>query len=335
MGGVRISRRAAAAPAFVVALALTAVAAPAHATPSLRQNAMTSEAPALAASATPNATPRPHCRRGSHRETGMQGRVPAGTKGGFACNLKQLSHFGKSGGYKVWRFVDKAGHVCAYYDTTLLFPTNARNLSKQPTGVAVLDMTNPSKPVQTATLSTPAMQTPHESVVLNAHRGLLVAVMGNPGAAPGVVDIYDVNADCRHPRLQSDLPVGFLGHESGFAPDGRTFYATSLFTGHITAVDVRNPKLPRTLGVYNYPSHGLTISADGKRGYVAGQGVGLEILDFSQIQARKLHPQVHEISRLGWPTLSIPQVAIPVRIGGHPFVVEIDEYFTTDLGNKS
>ncbi len=51
--------------------------------------------------------------------------------------------------------------------------------------------------------------------------------MGNPAFAPGVVDIYDLAADCRRPVLQSSAPVGLLGHESGFVPDGKTFYATS------------------------------------------------------------------------------------------------------------
>ena len=34
---------------------------------------------------------------------------------------------GETGGFKVLRYVDKAGHECAYYDTTLLFPTNTFN----------------------------------------------------------------------------------------------------------------------------------------------------------------------------------------------------------------
>ena len=159
------------------------------------------------------------------------------------------------------------------------------------------------------------MQTPHESLVLSERRGLLVAVMGNPIFYPGVVDVYDLNADCRTPALQSSLPVGLLGHESGFAPDGNTFYATSLGTGHITAVDLTDPKVPRTLAVGQYPSHGLTISDDGNRGYVAGAN-GLIILDTSEIQARRPNPQFQVVSRLDWPSRTIPQVAIPVTIGG-------------------
>ena len=53
---------------------------------------------------------------------------------------------GATGGFRVHRYVDKDGHECAYYDTALLFPTNALSLSAEPTGVAVLDMTDPTKP---------------------------------------------------------------------------------------------------------------------------------------------------------------------------------------------
>jgi hypothetical protein len=272
----------------------------------------------------------------------MQGRIPADeaaagrAAGGYSCNLTQLSHEGTAGGYKVERFVDKAGHECAYYDTTLLFPIQAGQLKDEPTGVAVLDMSNPAKPVRTDTLVTPAMQTPHESVLLNRKRGLLAAVMGNPIVYPGFIDIYDLNADCRHPELQSSTPVGLLGHESGFTEDGNTFYATSLQTGGITAVDVSNPKLPVTLWFGRYPSHGLTLSDDGNRAYVAatGTGGGLIILDTSEIQARKPNPQVSVVSQLSWSTLTIPQVALPVTIGGKRFLVEIDEFATDTPGSS-
>src|SRR5829696_9393800 len=273
--------------------------------------------------------PRPDCGPGSRPETDIQGRVPPGNPEGFTCNTTLVGQHGSSGGYKALRFVDKAGRECAYYDTTLLFPTNVQTLSERPTGLAVLDMSNPAAPVQTAFLSTPAMQTPHESLLLNQRRGLLVAVMGNPTVYPGIVDVYDLNEDCRRPALQSSLPVGLLGHESGFAPDGRTFYATSLATGHITAVDLTNPTLPRTLAVGQYPSHGLTISNDGNRAYVAG-GDGLIVLDTSEIQGRRPSPQFRVVSRLDWPSRTIPQVAHPVTIGGRPFLVEIDEFSSAE-----
>ena len=290
------------------------------------------------ATAAPPATPRADCGLGARPEPGIQGRVPAEevesgrADAGYRCNLVQVGHEGASGGFKVLRFVDRAGHECAYYDTTLLFPLNASNMSRDPTGVAVLDMSDPAKPVRTTTLVTPAMQTPHESLVLSEKRGLLIAVAGNPATLPGVVDIYDLNEDCRSPQLQSSLPVGFLGHESGLAPDGNTFYATSLFDGHVTAVDISNPRVPLPVWTGEYRSHGMTVSDDGNRAYLAALEDGLITVDTSEVQARRPNPQVREVSRLTWPDMSIPQVAIPVTIGGRAHVIEVDEFSTSDHG---
>jgi hypothetical protein len=130
------------------------------------------------------ATPRADCLPGGIPEEPMQGRVPAGVEQGYRCNLTVIGHSGSTGGFRVHRYVDRDGRECAYYDTTLLFPTNALSLSGEPTGVAVLDMTDPAKPVRTATLVTPAMQTPHESLNISVERGLLAAVMGNPASPP-------------------------------------------------------------------------------------------------------------------------------------------------------
>lgn len=285
----------------------------------------------------PPATPRAKCGPGSRPAPGLQGRVTAAAPDdGYTCNAVMVGHEGHAGGFKVERFVDHAGHQCVYYDTTLLFPVQAiQQLQDQSSGVAVVDVSDPAHPVRTDTLLTPAMQSPHESVLVNDKRGLLAAVTGNPLFAPGFLDIYDLNADCRHPALQASLPVGIIGHESGFAPDGNTFYATSLFTGTVTAVDVTNPKAPATLWIANYPSHGMTISDDGNRGYIAGYQRGLIIVDTSEIQARKSFPQVREVSTLDWPTRSVPQNAIPVRFGGKPHLLEIDEFASNADGSST
>lgn len=290
-------------------------------------------------------TPQGSCGPGSVPETGMQGRVPAAdvaagkVKNGFLCNVEVVSQFGKSGGFKVERYVDKAGHECAYYDSTLVFPTNAIALDQAPTGTFVLDMSNPVKPVRTATLQTPAFQSPHESVLLNQERGLIAAVAGNAITAPGQVDVYDVSADCRTPVLQSSTPLGALGHESGFAPDGKTFYAASLGGGTVTAVDLTNPKTPSIVYVGNHDTHAITISDDGNRAYLAaGAGFprneigapaevdGLVILDVSDIQKRAVNPQAKQVGTTTWGSVTIPQAALPVTIGGKPYLVEIDEF---------
>lgn len=289
------------------------------------------------------ATPKAVCGPGSRPETGMQGRVSADDHDsgraaqGFTCNTELVGSYlvenaiGTVGGFKVERYVDKDGHDCAYYDTTLMWPTNIFDLES---GVSVLDMTDPANPVRTAELRTPAMLTPHESLVVSHERGVLAAVTGNASFYPGIVDLYDISQDCRNPVLKSSLPTGIFGHESGIAPDGLTFYTASPSTQTLVALDISNLATPIPIWQGNYSSHGLSISADGNRAYLAATGVGLIILDVSEVQSRKPNPVVREVSRLTWDSMSIPQNAIPVTIKGKPYIVEIDE-FSKDSSSPS
>ena len=272
-------------------------------------------------------TPVDKCDPGSRPEPGIDGRVPAGSDpNGLICNLQVVAHQGTEGGFKVFRYFDNAGHECAFYDTTLLFPTNALNPGGGSVGVAVLDMSDPSHPVQTDTLTEPAMLTPHESLNLNAKRGLLAAVAGNPATAPGFFSVYDVSKDCRHPVLDATGPWARFGHESGFSADGKTFYATSTALQDITAIDLTDPKHPKDVWQGAIKSHGMSLSDDGNRAYIADPGGQLLILDTSQIQARKASPHTREIARLTWNSASIPQNAIPFNENGHPYLLETDEY---------
>ena len=273
------------------------------------------------------ATPRANCVSGGKREPGIQGRVPEGSNpDGFSCNAEVIGRAGNSGGFKVHRYVDRAGHECGFYDTALLFPTNAIRLDGTSGGVAVLDMSNPRKPVETARLTEPPMLTPHESVELNTRRGLLAAVSGNPTTYPGVVSIYDVSQDCRKPVLQSTSSSAKLGHESGFSEDGNTFYATGTAMKSISAIDVTNPKQPKNIWQGAIVSHGMSLRPDGNRAYLADTDGQLVTLDTSEIQARKPDPQAREISRLTWKSASIPQNALPFTSAGKPYILEFDEY---------
>jgi hypothetical protein len=286
-----------------------------------------------AAAAEPPATPRAHCGPGSRPETGRQGRVPLADYSngraakGYYCNAEQVSHIGSTGGFKTFRYVDKHQHVCAFYDGTLLFPTSVFH-DNETGGTHVLDMSNPKHPVETAVLRTAAMDSPHESLALNAKRGLLAAGMGSPATAPGVVDVYDISQDCLHPTLKSETPLGILGHESGFSPDGRTLWISTTAQPGVTAIDVSNPALPSIVWrSTDYTFHGMNINSTGTRLYGADLGNhGLTILDVSQVQKRVDNPVVKLVSFTTWPNVSIPQNTIPVTIHGHKYLVEFDEY---------
>jgi DNA-binding beta-propeller fold protein YncE len=127
--------------------------------------------------------------------------------------------------------------------------------------------------------------------------------------------------------------MGVLGHESGFSPDGNTFYVASLYFHTLAAVDLSNPSVPTLLWLSSdYQPHGVSISDDGNRLYMAEAGFnasdysGLTVLDVSQIQKRVLNPTVTLVSRLTWPTVSTPQNATPFTRGGHKYLMEIDEF---------
>ena len=293
---------------------------------------------AQAAPADPGPTPSGPCGPGSKPETGLQGRVSPEEHAsgraaqGYYCNTQTVGRIGTKGGYRVERYVDAAGHECAYYDTTLLYPTNAIFPGGAPTGTDVLDMADPAKPVRTATLLTPAMQTPHESVAINEKRGLLAAVMGNPAFAPGIIDIYDVSQDCRAPVLRSSLPAAIVGHEGNFSPDGMTYYASGLDSGELTAIDVSDPSLPLQLWRDRYVAHGMSLRDDGKRAYLATRA-GLVILDTTEIQERVPDPTVSVVSTLDWYPMSTPQMTIPVTIGGRAYLIEMDEFAATSEGS--
>ena len=298
----------------------------------------------------PAATPEATCGPGARPETGIQGRVPrrdydsGRAAKGYRCNTRAVSHQGRTGGFKVLRYTDARGHTCAFYDSTLLFPKDApfQFTSGRGLGVVVLDMDHPRQPRKTANLVTPGMDTPHESVLLNQRRGLLGAVSGNPGTEPGVLDLYDVRSSCRHPRLLSSTPTAILGHESGWSPDGLTFYASSTGGQTLVALDLTDPTAPKPIfeqaGV-NY--HGMRVSPDGRTLYVANIGNsstgarfssgGLRILDVSEIQDRRPNPQVHIIKDLSWPEHSIPQVPQPFTRNGRDYLLVVDEYANYSL----
>ena len=305
---------------------------------------------AATGSSFPSPTPEADCGPGARPETGIQGRVPQSdydsgrAERGYRCNTRPVARHGRTGGFKVLRYTDDAGHTCAFYDSTLLFPKDVLLNATEGLGVVVLDMDRPRHPVQTATLTTPAMQSPHESLLLNEKRGLIAATMGNAATNAGFLDVYDVRSDCRHPELLSSTPTAILGHESGWSRDGRTFYAASTGGQTLVAIDLSDPTLPTPVfeqsGV-NY--HGLRLSRDGNTLYVANIGNpdsgarfssgGLRLLDVSEIQARAPRPQVQVIADLSWPEHSIAQVAEPFTRDGRDYLLETDEFANYGLSD--
>lgn len=257
----------------------------------------------------------------------------------------------------------KRGTVCAYHGSAAP-NTSLPGRNPATLGVPIIDISEPSSPVRMGYLQTTSMLDPWESLKVNERRQLLAADNGQNGGGGPEIDIYDLSNDCRSPQLLASVGVGnadgstgvpgtVVGHEGSWAPDGLTYYGGDLRTngGQYYAVDTTDPTSPKlitrwTPGFANV--HGLSISDDGNRGYfvsLLGAGPvtpdkaanGLLIYDLSEIQSRKPNPQVRLVGKYLFNDGGGAQHTIPVKIGGKPYVVFVDEtgpagfVFATDL----
>jgi len=284
--------------------------------------------------------PRAHCGPGDRPELGIQGRVSltdrtsGRSRSGYSCNLRMLGRFQGEGS----SWVSQSYKHCAYMSTH--FPS----LAQHP-GVQVLDVSNPRAPRRVGTLTDQAMLGTWETLKVNRARGLLAAVSApSPGGnGVGFFAVYDVKTNCARPRLlssiastQSTQVANGVGHEGNWTPDGRTYWATSLSAGLVTAIDVKDPSQPRIIfeGQTSFGNHGLSLSRDGTRLYIAKVGAGtgapldgngVQVFDVSQIQMRVPNPQMRPIGEATWTDGSLGQHAIPVSYRGHPHLVYVDE----------
>jgi hypothetical protein len=307
--------------------------------------------------------PKAHCSEQDHAETGLQGQVSAALRAsgfkGFNCNLTLIGQVrGDGANWQTAEFKDRV-HKCAYHGTSY------STANRTQLGVPVADVTDPTNPVVTGYLTTSSMLDPWESLKVNERRQLLGADEafngGLFGAGGPAIDIYDISGDCRYPQLLASIgvgnangttgiPLGVVGHEGSWAPDGLTYYGGDLTNKQYYAVDTTIPTKPKLLAAWK-PSiigpggvvenvHGLSISDDGMRGYFVSLATlpaadltdptvaavnGLMIFDTSQIQLRKANPQVPLISKLFWKDGGVSQHTINVHIGGKPYIIFVDE----------
>ena len=144
-----------------------------------------------------------------------------------------------------------------------------------------------------------------------------------------------MRSNCRQPRLLSSTPTGLLGHESGFSPDGRTFWTASAGES-LAAIDIANPAAPKTIFTqFGITYHGLRLSDDGRTMYVANIGNSGPSARQQRRPADprrqpgpgpRPDPQVKVLADLDWRERSIPQVNEPFSRNGHHYLLEIDEY---------
>jgi hypothetical protein len=294
------------------------------------------------------------CAAGDRAEPALQGQIPAAVRAngfnGYNCNLALEGQVVSAAGVGLATFKDDHGHFCAYFSAGL-GPNGSTD---------AVDITNPANPVVSATLTTPAMAQPRETLRVNARRQLLAAFKDSKSD----FDIYDLSEDCRTPKLLASLQMepgvngglpdakAVVGHDANFSVDGLTYYDGEGQSRTYTAIDVSDPTKPKVVSQvdlsaaplarpgFNGFSHGLSLSDDGNRAYVVSIGLptaaqlaspdfqpsdGIYVLDTSEVQARKLNAQMKVISSLAFRNGSAAQHTLAIKIAGKPYAIFVDE----------
>lgn len=289
------------------------------------------------------------CGFGSNPETGLQGQVPeidrssGRSKQGYNCNLELVGQYQGQGAIAV----NSSSGSCVYNATSALNPNFMQ------WGVQVIEASDSTRPRLSTRLTSPAMLSgTGESLRVNEKRKLLagVSVAVIPSIEGGLFfDLYDIS-DCAYPKLLNGVanattplnltqPVLVLGHEGIFSPDGNTYWSAGNAGGPLAAIDVSDTAHPKVVwnGLSGLPAtHGMSLSADGNRLFLASTFIGgVEIFDVSEIQARKQIPKIYLKGSVFWRDKllgadspvsgTITQHTIPVTYGGKPYLIAPDE----------
>ncbi|WP_246284305.1 LVIVD repeat-containing protein [Gordonia asplenii] len=274
------------------------------------------------------AVPRAACGPGDLAERGIQGDVSAEDRNsgrsrrGYNCNITELGNVRGTGG----GIVSVTSDHCSY--TSSFFPASAVAARR---GVQIVDAANPRRPKIVGSLDAPAMiGGTWESLKVNHKRKLLAATSVPFLWGGGFFAVYDVS-DCAHPKLLNTgagtaWPLPFTSHEGGFSPDGRTYWASGVFPGHLTAIDVSHPQNPTVIwsGLHSFLGHGFGISPDGNRMFLSNMA-GITVLDISAVQRRAPYPQVSTIAAYLWPDGQLNQHSIQVSYHGRRHLFSLDE----------
>jgi hypothetical protein len=242
---------------------------------------------------------------GDRPEPGLQGQTMPGEVGvlprPYSKGVRVVGHsdlWGRDSNVQLtW-----VGH-CAYVAST---PLNflgwaAKPNSAETSGVAVVDVGDPSHPKAVRLLRDPgAMFTAETMHAADApDRKVLVAgayangAGGMKAADPPLIDIYDVS-DCANPKLMAEFKWPENVHAVTVSPNGRHVYGTHIepFTGKggLHVLDISDLAHPRYLGkfgvtrpdgtTYEFAPHEISISPDERRiyaGVIASTGGDLNL----------------------------------------------------------
>jgi len=199
-------------------------------------------------------------------------------------------------------------------------------------GTTVLHVAADGTPTVTTKLTEIGMRSNWESMKASPESKLLAGYESNGTT----LTVYDLSADCKAPVLQSNTILGgflgSIGHAGSFSPDGTVYYASSMYTSTIYAVDMAMPTKPVVISnTFDKGAHDLFIGKNGTRGYFAAPNVSmlgtgsLAIMDLTQVQERKPEAKGTLIQELTWEDGNISQYPVAVQYRGRDYLIITDE----------
>ena len=179
-------------------------------------------------------------------------------------------------------------------------------------GVAIVDVSNPSKPKRVGTIPAVANSTQRE---LRADAGLgILVVMTYSGSTGGGatggdsvnnIKTYDIRS-CTKPKLLSTYDFGgrsphefFLWKDKAHPGRALAYVTFTIFSPDIEVIDLADPANPKLVGVYDLVAdqgvktvdfadesgsgyaHSISVSDDGTKAYMSGWDYGTYVLDTS------------------------------------------------------
>jgi hypothetical protein len=250
--------------------------------------------------------PRATCANGDMTD----GKV-AGLDGAFRCNLELVGKVAAPHFLSVAWYED-----CAYVNG--------------PDGTTVVKVSKDGTPTVTTTLTEVGARSNWESMKASAVSGLLAGYESNGST----LVVYDVSQDCSKPKLKSSTSLSKAGtsssgHAGSFSPDGTIYYASSLSTSEVFAVDLALPESPKVItSDFERGTHDVFVGKGGTRAYFARSvpAIGtLAIMDVSEVQERKPNAKGKLIHEFTWVDGSVSQYPIPVSYRGVDHLIVTDE----------
>jgi hypothetical protein len=235
---------------------------------------------------------------GYQGETTLQEALTGASQDPYFCGLRIVGHtdiWNRGGNWQLAR-----SQHCAYVSTVKTVPLDPEDpvTTREPAGVAVIDVSDPTKPESVRVLRDPgsldSIETMH--AVDAGKRHVLAAgdytggtqwypwsPVTNPETTSAALDIYD-STECAEPKHMATYYWPTNVHDVTISPDGKRIYGTGegavLYVLDIT--NMARPKLiadqplilpgdsPSSVGWAPYPCHTVTFNRDETRMYCAG-----------------------------------------------------------------